>query len=130
MGESSRMRKSIAQSRVVKVWFWDGEREYQGQALELSEARVVAFLRVTQFGDATVIPTKSLVPGLSKHLVGRTVEFKLTSGTLEALLKGKVTSLNPDFENPRRLLVEAEFASPSERNVLILRQMAKSLSPK
>ena len=129
MTDSSRIKRTLKASHVVKLWFWDGQREYQGEAVEISAARAVGLLKMAQFGNATVIPTRKVMDGLIKHLSGRVVEFKCTSGILEAAVKGKITLVQPDFENPRRLLIEAEFQSPSEHNQKVLARMAEILKP-
>src|SRR2546428_9699566 len=68
MVDTSRIRKSLKASHVVKIWFWDGVREYLGEAVELSAERATALLKMSQFGNSTVIPTRKLMEGLIKHL--------------------------------------------------------------
>ncbi len=114
---------------AVKVWFWDGQREYSGEAVDLSPQRLTAFLRMSQFGDATVVPARAIMEGLSRHLTGRTVDLKVSSGPIEADVKARIAGVNPDFENPRRLLLEAEFQSPPERTQSVLARLARTLPP-
>jgi hypothetical protein len=127
MADSSRIRKTLKASHVVKIWFWDGEREYLGEAVELSPERTTGLLKMSQFGNSTVLPTRKVVEGLVKHLTKKVVEFKCTSGILEAAVRAKITLIQPDFENPRRVLLEAEIQSPSEQNQKILRRMSEIL---
>jgi hypothetical protein len=127
VADTSKIRKSLKASHVVKIWFWDGEREYQGEAVEISPERATGLLRMSQFGNSTVLPTRKVVDGLVRHLTRKVVEFKCTSGILEAVVRAKIALVQPDFENPRRLLVEAEIQSPSEQNQKILRRMAEIL---
>ena len=129
MADTSKIRKTLKASHVVKIWFWDGEREYLGEAVELSSDRATGLLKMSQFGNSTVIPTRKVVDGLIKHLVKKTVEFKVTSGILEAAVRARIVSLQVDFENSRRLLLEAEILSPSEHNQKVLRRMAEILNP-
>jgi hypothetical protein len=129
MAESSRIKRTLRASHVVKIWFWDGQREYQGEAVELSPEGATALLRMSQFGNATVIPTRKVVEGLVRHLEQRAVEFKCTSGILEVMVKATLTLVQQDFESPRRLLVEARFLAPSEANQKILRRLGEILKP-
>jgi len=129
MTDSSRFKRTLKASHVVKIWFWDGQREYLGEAVEISTERATGLLKMAQFGNSTVIPTKKVMDGLVRHLGGRVVEFKCTSGILEAAVKAKITLVQPDFENPRRLLIEADFQSPSEHNQRLLTRMAEILKP-
>lgn len=129
MAESSRIKRTLRASHVVKIWFWDGQREYVGEAVEISPERATALLKLSQFGEATVIPTRKVVEGLLRHLDQRAVEFKCISGILEAVVKAKLTLVQQDFENPRRLLVEAEFRSPSEHHQKILKRLGEILQP-
>jgi hypothetical protein len=127
MADSSRIRKSITASRAVKVWFWDTVREYTGQAVELSGDRVVALLKMGGTGMATVIPKPAVVTGLVKHLTGRVVEFRIAGRTHEVTCKGTVTELQPDFENPRRLLVFASLSGISEKSASILDSLGRGI---
>lgn len=115
--------------RPVQVWFWDGQREYTGEAVELSADRVTALLKVSQFGDATVIPTQRLVEGLVKHLSQKVVEMKVAGEGMEATSKALITDVQPDFESPRRLLLQAAFQSPSERSASVLAKLAARVRP-
>jgi len=128
MTDSSRIKRTLKASHVVKIWFWDGLREYQGEAVEISPEGTTGLLKMAQFGNSTVVPTKKLLDGLVKHLSQRSVEFKCTSGILEASVKARITLVQPDFENPRRLLIEAEFQATSELNRKVLARMAEILS--
>jgi hypothetical protein len=127
MTDSSRIKRTLKASHVVRVWFWDGEREYEGEAVELSPSGSTALLKMAQFGNATVIPTRKVVDGLVKHLTQKTVDWKCMSGIMESAVRAKITLVQPDFENPRRLLVEAEFQSASEQNRKILTRMGEIL---
>jgi len=115
--------------KPVQVWFWDGEREYTGEAVDLSAAAVTALLKMSQFGDATVIPTQRLVEGLARHLSKRVVEMKVSHEGMEADVKALIAGVQPDFESPRRLLLTASFQAPSERNEAVLRKLAERLRP-
>jgi hypothetical protein len=125
---SSRIKKTLAAGHRVQVWFWDGERECEGEAIELSPERMTAFLKIHQTGDATVVPTRKIVEGMTKTLGQRTVELKIASGTMEAAVKGRITDLQPDFEQPRRLLLAAEFQAPSAGNRAILGRLSEVLN--
>jgi hypothetical protein len=126
--ESSRIRKSIRASRAVKVWFWDTVREYSGQAVELGPGSLVCLLRMGGTGMATVIPNKNVMAGLIKHLSGRVVEFRITGMSLEVACKGTITSVQPDFENPRRLLLFAALVNVPERSAQILKTLGGTLA--
>ena len=86
---------------------------------------LTALLKLSQFGNATVIPTTKIVDGLRKHLSNRTVEFKISCQQTEAALKGTITLVQADFENGRRLLLEAEFKNVSERNLENVERLAR-----
>ena len=123
--DASSIRRNLQRARIVHVWFWDGEREYTGEAEDLSASGVVALLKMSQFGDATVVPTHTIVGGLGKHLKSRSVDFKVSAQGMEASVKGKVTLLRADAENSRRLIIEAAFYPSSERNQLILGKLGR-----
>lgn len=124
----SRIKKSIASSKRVKVWFWDTVREYTGEAVSLTSTDLTALLRMGGSGMATVIPSQSVMDGLIRHLTKRVVEFKISGMSMEVMLKGTITEVQKDFENPRRLLLIAKLQSTSEKNQLILNRLGQNLS--
>ncbi len=128
MADSSRIRKSIRASRAVKVWFWDTVREYTGEAVELTPERLTALLKMGGTGMATVIPNKNIMAGLIKHLSGRVVQMKISGMTLEVPCKATITEVQPDFENPRRLLLFATLTGVSEKSLRILDTLGRNLA--
>jgi hypothetical protein len=124
---TTKLRQSIVHSRKVKVWFWDTVREYTGEAVALTHSDLTALLKMGGTGMATEIPSKALMDGLAKHLTRRVVEFKVSGMALEVNLKGTVTEVQKDFENPKRLLVIAKFQQTSEQNRMILNRMGQDL---
>jgi hypothetical protein len=124
---TTKLRQSIVHSRKVKVWFWDTVREYTGEAVALTHSDLTALLKMGGTGMATEIPSKALMDGLAKHLTRRVVEFKVSGMALEVNLKGTVTEVQKDFENPKRLLVIAKFQQTSEQNRMILNRMGQGL---
>jgi hypothetical protein len=125
----SRIKRSLAFSKRVKVWFWDTVREYTGEAVSLSATDMTALLKMGGTGMGTVIPSQAIMDGLIKHLTGRVVEFKVSGQSLEVTLKGTITEVQKDFENPRRLLLIAKFQSTSEKNQLMLNRLGQNLHP-
>lgn len=125
---SSKVRKSIIHSKKVKVWFWDTVREYTGEAVAMTATDLTALLKMGGTGMSTVIPSQAVMDGLIKHLTRRVVEFKITGQSLEVNLKGTITEVQKDFENPKRLLLLAKFQPSSERNQMILNRLGQNLA--
>ena len=125
----SKIKKSIIQSKRIKVWFWDTVREYTGDAVALTATDLTALLRMGGTGMATVIPSRAVMEGLIKHLARRVVEFKISGQSLEVNLKGTINEVQKDFENPKRLLLIAKFQPTSERNQMILNRLGQNLAP-
>ena len=128
MTDSSRIRKTIAASRKVKVWFWDTIREYTGEAVTLTPEDLTALLRMGGSGMSTVIPSKAVMDWIVRHLTGRVVEFRITGQNLEVGLKGTIEEVQKDFENARRLLLVAKLNPTSDHNQLILRRLGQGLT--
>jgi len=123
----SKIKKSIIISKRVKVWFWDTQNEYTGEAVALTSTDLTALIKIGGGATTTMIPAKAMMDGLIRHLTGRTVEFKITGQGLEAALKGSVSEIKKDFENPRRMLLIAKFQNASEKNGLILNKLGSGL---
>jgi len=112
----------------VKVWFWDTVREYTGEAVSLTATDLTALLKMGGTGMATVIPSQAVMDGLIKHLSRRVVEFKVSGMSLEVNLKGTITEVQKDFENPKRLLLIAKFQPTSKKNQMILNRLGQNLA--
>ncbi len=123
----SKIKKSIISSKKVKIWFWDTIREYTGDAVAITESDLTALLKIGTGSMTTMIPSKAVMDGLIKHLTGRVVEFRITGQGLEVMLKGTITEIQKDFENPRRLLLIAKFQGTSEKNGMILKKLGAGL---
>ncbi|HLY73764.1 MAG TPA: hypothetical protein VKU80_06560 [Planctomycetota bacterium] len=123
----SKIKKSIIASKRVKIWFWDTQNEYTGEAVALSATDLTALLKMGGGGTTTMVPSNAVMEGLIRHLTGRVVEFKVTGMGQEVVLKGTIREIQKDFENPRRLLLIATLSSTSEKNQLILNKLGSSL---
>lgn len=123
----SKIKKSIVTSKKVKVWFWDTVREYTGEAVALTPTNLTALLKLGGSGMGTVIVSPGVMEGLIKHLGGRVVEFKISGQAMEVSLKGTIREVQKDFENPRRLLLIAEFQETSDRNQAVLARLGQNL---
>ena len=124
----SKIKKSILSAKRVKVWFWDTVREYTGEAVSLSATDLTALLKMGGTGMATVIPSQSVMDGLVKHLTRRIVEFKVSGMSLEVNLKGTITEVQKDFENPKRLLLIAKLQATNEKSQMILNRLGQNLN--
>lgn len=123
----SKIKKSIIASKKVKIWFWDTQNEYTGEAVALSPTDLTALLKMGAGATTTMIPSRAIMEGLIKHLTGRVVEFKVTGMGQEVVLKGTIKEIQKDFENPRRLLLIATLSATSAKNQLILGKLGTSL---
>ena len=124
----SKIKKSIIASKKVKIWFWDTQNEYTGEAVALSPTDLTALLKMGGGATTTMVPNNVIMEGLIKHLTGRVVEFKVTGMGMEVPLKGTIKEIQKDFENPKRLLLIAKFQSTSERNQMILSRLGQNLT--
>jgi hypothetical protein len=125
----SKIKKSIVGARKVRVWFWDTQREYTGEAVALSATDLTALLKVGGGGVTTMVPARAVLEGMIKHLTGRVVEFKISGQGVEVPLKGTIREVQRDFENARRLLLIASFHATAEKNQLILNKLGSGLQP-
>jgi len=125
----SKIKKSIIIGKKVKVWFWDTQREYTGEAVALTSTDLTALLKIGGGAATTMVPSNAIMEGLIKHLTGRVVEFKISGQALEVALKGTIKEIQKDFENPRRLLLIAAFQGTSEQNQRMLNKLGSGLPP-
>jgi len=123
----SKIKRSIIASKKVKIWFWDTQNEYTGEAVALSPTDLTALLKMGGGATTTMVPSHAIMEGLIRHLTRRVVEFKVSGMGQEVVLKGTIQEIQKDFENPRRLLLIAKLSSTSEKAQLILKKLGSSL---
>jgi hypothetical protein len=55
--------------------------------------------------------------------------MKVSGEGMEATSKARITEVQVDFANPRRILLLASFQSPSERSAAVLAKLASRVRP-
>lgn len=115
MGEMTRIRERLKRGRQVQIWFWDGMREYKGVAERLDGTSVNGFLKVSDFGDETLVPGVSIVDRILKHLSDRTVDMKLNGHGMEVSVRANVSQIGRSKKDPRRVDMTAGFIEPKDQ---------------
>ena len=127
MGEMTDLRERLRKRREIKIWFWEGGREYSGVALKLDDREVEGYLKISPDGVSTNIPGAALLDGLAKHFDGRTIQMKIHGQGMETDVRAKIRGIGPHQDNPRRAFIMAEFIDPPQRAGEILLRLGKAI---
>jgi len=128
MGELTEMRNRLKRGRQIRIWFWDGVREYKGKATRLDGSSLDAFLKVADFGEQTLLPGISVLDRLSKFFKDKTIDMKITGLGTEVNVRAKVTQIGSSKDNKRRIDLVAEFVSPKDRDKDVLLKMGQTIN--
>ena len=77
MGDLSDIKKRLKRQREVKIDFWDGMRDYQGVALNITTATLQGYLKMVVKGDETFMPSSGVA--LTFHSPTRYLTFSSAS---------------------------------------------------
>lgn len=108
---------------AIEVKFWDGHRMYEGHVRELSEAYVVAQIRVFDEKDHTILPQTDILDTIISHLSGRVVPLEIGMGQTRADILSKLENIERVPDNPRRLDLTAVFRNPGAREKSVLARL-------
>ena len=126
MGEMTKIRERLKRAKEIKIWFWDGMREYEGIATRLTTESVDGYLKISELGDQTVIPGPAMLEGIIRHLTNRDVDMKLTGQNMEVQLKATVIAVARHTTDERRATLSAAFKSPNEKQTGMLQRLANA----
>ena len=130
MGETTRKRvkETLRRAKEVRIWFWDGQREYNGTAQDISATGFAASFLVTDASKQRSIALRpTLVEILVHQLTTKPLEFRITGMGEELHIKGQVINVDQSHENPDWLLVSGELSPSRETDRATLTRMGESI---
>ncbi len=108
----------LVSRRDIHVWFWDGEREYQGDRVAVGDNGVWMEIKVRVPVDGTIPNVSVYLQLLRKKLKDKIVTVELSSPKIKTELK--LATVDVLSQKKEMLSVVATYTAPTDPNVLRL----------
>lgn len=100
--------------RDVRVWFWDGGQEYQGECRAIAENGMMMHVKMKRLADGTVPDPAKFLPAVRKSLLGKTLAVEASSPKTRGELKIQVDQVEVLSAKKELLVVVGTFTRPPD----------------
>jgi len=107
--ETRLINSQFLSRKDVRVWFWDGEREYKGHCVEAAENGVIFHVAMKAPGLRTMADASAAVAGVKRLLEGRKVMVELSSPKVKGEVKFRFQKIAAVPKAAGVFLVEAVY---------------------
>jgi len=114
------LNTQLLSRRDIKVWFWDGEREYQGECVALGDNGIWMEIKVRVPADGTIPNVALHLQMLRKKLKDKVMTVELTTPKMKAELKLKLATLDVLSQKKEMLSIVATYTTPPDATILRL----------
>ena len=114
------INSQLISRKDVRVWFWDGEREYKGRCVETAENGIVFRAALKTPGAGTLVDASAALPGIKRLLEGKKVMVELSSPKVKGEVKLRFLKIGPVAGEAGLFEVEALYETPPNPRFLKL----------
>ena len=114
------MNTQLLSRRDIQVWFWDGEKEFQGDCVALGDNGIWMEVKVRVPADGTLPNVALHLQSLRKKLKDKVVVVELTSPKVRAEMRLKLVTIDVLSQKKEMLSVVATYTSPPDPNTIRL----------
>jgi hypothetical protein len=116
--ETRLINSQFLSRRDVRVWFWDGEREYKGQCAEWADNGMIFHVSMKYPGVRTMADASAALGGVKRLLEGKKVMVELSSSRVKGEVKFRFLKIAPVPGKSGIFLVEAVYETPPDPGFL------------
>lgn len=129
MGETTRkrVRETLRRAKEVRIWFWDGQREYNGTAQEISATGFAGSFLATDPSQKAVHLSVTMLQLVSRQITSRPMEFRIQAMGSELNVKGQVINVDRSQQNPDWLLISGELTPGRDSDRATLNRFGESI---
>ncbi len=102
----------------VRVWFWDGEREYKGHCVMVAQNGLVFHAALKPHGMRTLADASVAVQGVRHLLEGRKVMVELSSSKVKGEVKLRFEKVEAVAKGSNLFAVTATFEATPDPHFL------------
>jgi len=114
------LNTQLLSRRDIQVWFWDGEKEFQGDCVALGDNGIWMEVKVRVPADGTLPNVALHLQSLRKKLKDKVVVVELTSPKVRAEMRLKLVTIDVLSQKKEMLSVVATYTSPPDPNTIRL----------
>lgn len=114
------INSQLISRRDVRVWFWDGEREYKGYCVEAAENGLIFRAALKTPGAGTLVDASAVLPAVRRVLEGKKVMVELSSSKIKGEVKMRFQKISPVTGESGLFEVEGLYATPPDPRFLKL----------
>jgi hypothetical protein len=107
--ETRLINSQFISRKDVRVWFWDGEREYRGQCVEAADNGVIFHVAMKSPGGRTMADAASALAGVKRLLEGKKVMVELSSAKVKGEVKFRFQKIASLSKESNMFLIEAVY---------------------
>jgi hypothetical protein len=116
--ETKLINSQFLSRRDVRVWFWDGEREYKGQCAEWAHNGMIFHVSMKAPGGRTMADAPAALGGVKRLLEGKKVMVELSSSKVKGEVKFRFLKIAAVPGKGGVFLVEAVYETPPDPTFL------------
>lgn len=114
------VNSQLVSRRDIKVWFWDGQREYQGECVALGDNGLWMEIKVRVPMDGTIPNVGIFLQLLRKQLKDKVVTVELTSSKTKGEMKVKLATVDILSQKKEMLSLVGTYVVPPDPTLLKL----------
>ncbi len=103
------INSQLISRRDVRVWFWDGEREYKGFCVEAADNGIIFRAGLKPHGARTLMDASAVIDGVKRLLEGKKVMVELSSPKVKGEVKFRFQKISPVPKESGLFEVEAVY---------------------
>ncbi len=116
--ETRLINSQFISRRDVRVWFWDGEREYKGKCVEVAENGIIFHAAMKASGLRTMADASAALDGVKRLLQGKKVMVELSSPKVKGEVKLRFQKIDAVAKGSSLFAVEAVYEVPPDPRFL------------
>ncbi len=112
------VNSQLVSRRDIKVWFWDGEREYQGECVALGDNGIWMEIKVRVPMDGTIPNVGIFLQLLRKQLKDKTVTVELSNARVKGEARVKLATVDVLSQKKELLSMVGTYLSTPDANLI------------
>ena len=112
------INEKLVSRKDVRVWFWDGQREYKGDCRSMADNGFLAHLKATSPLEGPLTNARVHLLPVQRHLVGKTFTMELSSPKTKGEVKVAVEQVFIPSDKPDHFAVIVHFDVPPDPNFI------------
>lgn len=118
--ETKLVNSQLVSRKDIKVWFWDGEREYSGECRAIAENGIWIEAKAKRPADGTIIDARSYLASVRKCLIGKSISVEMSSAKTKGEVKVRFDQADVVSTKKEIFSIIAGFAVPPDPRFLQL----------